>query len=108
MHFRNTADIRECISNSWHGRIMVRAPPPPPRVPASSHALCACVCVCAYVCVGGAVTRLIDANKLPHLLLYGPPGTGKTSTILACARRMYRESLKTMVLEVRPRGRAGG
>lgn len=28
-------------------------------------------------------------NQLPHLLFYGPPGTGKTSTILACAKKMY-------------------
>lgn len=38
-----------------------------------------------------AVNRLIDAGKLPHLLFYGPPGTGKTSTILACAKRLYGE-----------------
>lgn len=38
-----------------------------------------------------AVDRLIDAGKLPHLLFYGPPGTGKTSTILACAKRLYGE-----------------
>ena len=36
-----------------------------------------------------AVTKFIDENQLPHLLLYGPPGTGKTSAILACARRLY-------------------
>ena len=47
------------------------------------------------------VTRFIDANKLPHLLLYGPPGTGKTSTILACAKKMYGEKYKSMILEVR-------
>ena len=23
------------------------------------------------------LTRLIDSDNLPHLLLYGPPGTGK-------------------------------
>jgi DNA polymerase III delta prime subunit len=28
----------------------------------------------------GTITRLIDSNKLPNLLLYGPPGTGKTTT----------------------------
>ena len=47
-----------------------------------------------------AVQRLIDQNRLPHLLLYGPPGTGKTSTILACARRMYGSNYQSMVLEV--------
>jgi replication factor C subunit 3/5 len=25
------------------------------------------------------LTRLIDSDNLPHLLLYGPPGTGKVS-----------------------------
>lgn len=25
------------------------------------------------------ITRLIDNDNLPHLLLYGPPGTGKVS-----------------------------
>eukprot|EP01111_Echinosteliopsis_oligospora_P019072 TRINITY_DN9036_c0_g1_i1.p1 TRINITY_DN9036_c0_g1~~TRINITY_DN9036_c0_g1_i1.p1 ORF type:complete len:382 (-),score=101.21 TRINITY_DN9036_c0_g1_i1:24-1169(-) len=44
--------------------------------------------------------RLIDQNRLPHLLLYGPPGTGKTSTILACARRMYGANYHSMVLEL--------
>lgn len=46
------------------------------------------------------VTKLIDSNKLPHLLFYGPPGTGKTSTILACARKLYGDEFKMMVLEV--------
>ncbi|KAF1795854.1 P-loop containing nucleoside triphosphate hydrolase [Phytophthora cactorum] len=34
------------------------------------------------------LNRLIDAQKLPHLLFYGPPGTGKTSMIIAAARRL--------------------
>ena len=46
------------------------------------------------------ITRLIDAGKLPHLLLYGPPGTGKTSTILACAHKMYGKNFNSMVLEL--------
>ncbi|XP_062517889.1 replication factor C subunit 5-like [Corticium candelabrum] len=45
--------------------------------------------------------RFISESRLPHLLLYGPPGTGKTSTILACARRMYSEKeFNSMVLEL--------
>eukprot|EP00475_Leptophrys_vorax_P018043 TRINITY_DN2465_c0_g1_i4.p1 TRINITY_DN2465_c0_g1~~TRINITY_DN2465_c0_g1_i4.p1 ORF type:complete len:173 (+),score=57.85 TRINITY_DN2465_c0_g1_i4:35-553(+) len=32
------------------------------------------------------VERLVQSNRLPHLLLYGPPGTGKTSTALAISR----------------------
>ncbi|KAJ1538553.1 hypothetical protein HK405_013723, partial [Cladochytrium tenue] len=46
------------------------------------------------------ITRFIDENKLPHLLFYGPPGTGKTSTILACARRLYGPRFKSMILEL--------
>ena len=46
------------------------------------------------------ITRLIDAGKLPHLLLYGPPGTGKTSTILACAHKLYGKNFSSMVLEL--------
>lgn len=46
------------------------------------------------------ITRFVDQDQLPHLLLYGPPGTGKTSTILACARRMYGSKFKAMTLEL--------
>lgn len=35
------------------------------------------------------VNQFMKENQLPHLLFYGPPGTGKTSTILACAKKMY-------------------
>ncbi|NXK94549.1 RFC5 factor, partial [Formicarius rufipectus] len=48
-----------------------------------------------------AVQRFISEDRLPHLLLYGPPGTGKTSTILACARQLYRDrEFGSMVLEL--------
>ncbi|KAI4500964.1 hypothetical protein M0802_003767 [Mischocyttarus mexicanus] len=47
------------------------------------------------------ISKFIDENQLPHLLLYGPPGTGKTSTILACARKLYKpEQFNSMVLEM--------
>lgn len=46
------------------------------------------------------ITRLIDSGKLPHMLLYGPAGTGKTSTILACAHKMYGKHYSSMVLEL--------
>ncbi|KAJ1984938.1 Subunit of heteropentameric Replication factor C (RF-C) [Dimargaris cristalligena] len=46
------------------------------------------------------VQKFIDENKLPHLLFYGPPGTGKTSTILACAKRLYGQRYKSMTLEL--------
>lgn len=41
------------------------------------------------------VETFIEAKRLPHLLFYGPPGTGKTSTILACARKLYGERYKS-------------
>lgn len=34
------------------------------------------------------------------MLFYGPPGTGKTSTILACARQLYGDKFKAMILEL--------
>lgn len=46
------------------------------------------------------LNTLISSNRLPHLLFCGPPGTGKTSTILACAKKMYGSSYKSMVLEL--------
>ncbi|KAL8894421.1 MAG: hypothetical protein Q9207_008505 [Kuettlingeria erythrocarpa] len=47
------------------------------------------------------ITKFVDSNRLPHLLLYGPPGTGKTSTILALARRVYgMKNMRQMVLEL--------
>ncbi len=46
------------------------------------------------------MTRLIDQDRLPHLLFYGPPGTGKTTTILACARKIYGDNYKKMILEL--------
>jgi len=45
--------------------------------------------------------KLFIKNEcLPHILFYGPPGTGKTSTIMACARQLYGENTKFMVLEL--------
>lgn len=38
---------------------------------------------------------------MPHLLFYGPPGTGKTTSILACARKLYSEKqFHSSVLEL--------
>lgn len=49
-----------------------------------------------------SVQKFISEDKLPHLLFYGPPGTGKTSTILACAKQLYKDKeFNSMVLEVR-------
>lgn len=47
------------------------------------------------------VQKFISEERLPHLLFYGPPGTGKTSTILACAKQLYKDKeYNSMVLEV--------
>jgi len=46
------------------------------------------------------INKLIDTDNLPHLLFYGPPGTGKTSTILACAKKMFGTELSSMILEL--------
>lgn len=42
----------------------------------------------------------IQKESLPHLLFYGPPGTGKTSTIVSCAKQMYGDAYRFMVLEI--------
>ncbi|ETW04541.1 hypothetical protein, variant [Aphanomyces invadans] len=54
----------------------------------------------AHADIISTLNRLIDAQKLPHLLFYGPPGTGKTSMILAAARRLYGNNYASMVLEL--------
>jgi len=47
------------------------------------------------------IKKFISEDRLPHLLFYGPPGTGKTSTILACAKKIYSPNeLNSMVLEL--------
>ena len=47
------------------------------------------------------VQRFVKEERLPHLLFYGPPGTGKTSTILACAKTLYKpREFSSMVLEL--------
>lgn len=43
--------------------------------------------------------KFICDGSLPHLLFYGPPGTGKTSTIIACAKKLYLNNYPYMVLE---------
>ncbi|KAI8363992.1 putative DNA replication factor [Choanephora cucurbitarum] len=50
--------------------------------------------------ITSTIETFIDAKRLPHLLFYGPPGTGKTTTILACARKLYGDRFKSMILEL--------
>ena len=48
-----------------------------------------------------ALNKLIHNKSFPHLIFYGPPGTGKTTTILACAKKMYGlQNYKNMILEL--------
>lgn len=47
-----------------------------------------------------ALEKMIQKKSIPHLIFYGPPGTGKTSTILACAKKMYGANFKNMTLEL--------
>lgn len=56
--------------------------------------------VAAHKDILETVKRLVDENKLPHLLLYGPPGTGKTSMILAIAKQIYGKRAGQMCLHL--------
>jgi replication factor C subunit 3/5 len=44
--------------------------------------------------------KFFSKKSFPNLLFFGPPGVGKTSTILTCARKLYGEDVKLMVLEL--------
>ena len=46
------------------------------------------------------LTNFITNNKIPHMIFYGPPGTGKTTTILACAKKIYGDHCNSMILEL--------
>ncbi|KAG5436973.1 hypothetical protein PCANB_001247 [Pneumocystis canis] len=46
------------------------------------------------------IEKFIKKNRVPHLLFYGPPGTGKTSTILACAKKIYGSKFRKQLLEL--------
>ncbi|XP_065892254.1 replication factor C subunit 5-like [Dysidea avara] len=51
--------------------------------------------------ITSTIQRFMQEDRLPHLLFYGPPGTGKTSTILACAKTLYKpKEFNSMVLEL--------
>jgi replication factor C subunit 3/5 len=56
--------------------------------------------IISHVDILNTLNNLINNNKLPHLIFYGPPGTGKTTTILACAKKIYGESYKSIILEL--------
>jgi replication factor C subunit 3/5 len=56
--------------------------------------------IISHVDILNTLNNLINNNKLPHLIFYGPPGTGKTTTILACAKKIYGENYKSIILEL--------
>jgi replication factor C subunit 3/5 len=47
-----------------------------------------------------ALQKMINNNSFPHIIFYGPSGTGKTTTILTCAKNMYGDNYKKMILEL--------
>jgi len=47
-----------------------------------------------------ALRTFIKQKYMHNMLFYGPPGTGKTSTVLACAKELYKENFKFMVIQL--------
>lgn len=42
----------------------------------------------------------VKKKNLPNLIFYGKAGTGKTSTIVSCAKELYKNSYRSMVLDL--------
>ena len=43
---------------------------------------------------------LIKKGNLPHTIFYGKSGIGKTSTIYACAKKIYNTKINSRILEL--------
>lgn len=56
--------------------------------------------IISHVDVLNTLNNLIKNNKMQHMIFYGPPGTGKTTTILACAKKLYGAHYNNMILEL--------
>ncbi|PKK80022.1 putative RFC3-DNA replication factor C, 40 kDa subunit [Rhizophagus irregularis] len=50
--------------------------------------------------ITSTLDKFIKERQFPHLLFYGPPGTGKTSTILACAKKLFGKDWNASVMEL--------
>jgi len=47
-----------------------------------------------------SLKKFVEKKDLPNMLFYGQPGTGKTSSIIACAKEIYKRDYELMVIEL--------
>jgi replication factor C subunit 3/5 len=50
--------------------------------------------------VVNVISKLIENDRLQHMLFYGESGTGKTSAALICAKKLYGDQYKNMIMEL--------
>lgn len=50
--------------------------------------------------IRNTLNKFLQRKSLPNLLFYGSPGTGKTSTIIASAKELYKNTYSYMVIEL--------
>lgn len=56
--------------------------------------------IVSHAHITDTLNNLIEGDRFPNMIFYGPSGTGKTTTILACAKQIYGDSVSSMVLEL--------
>lgn len=56
--------------------------------------------VVSHIHIIKALKKFVKTKNLPHMILFGPPGTGKTSSIVACAKELYGDSMCVMCIEI--------